>query len=256
MPLALGIVLPALLVAAAASAQVPAPRHAVEFVGLGRTQVESASESSITYGAGSSSLVSQWVSDFVNKAPSRRTGFLFTLSARGEPLSQTGFTRALVTEVAFPALDSNSRDTARIVVSFRAERTEPQEGGGLIAVPGRDYDARMRRWPVSAFRLRIDGVDTSEVSRVEPLVFRQGPAQVPVYPRLAIRLPQAAAAGFGGNAGPRSATLELLSADRARVLFTLRLDGLLPVRVDPPEAGARHARAELTIAGAQLSFAP
>jgi hypothetical protein len=233
-------------------AQPAATRHAVEFVGLGRTQVEAASETSITFGAGSSALLGKWIGDFINKTPSRRTGFLFTLSARGEPLTQTGFTRAVVTEVAFPALDATSRDTARVTLGFKAERTEPQDGGGLIAVPGKDYEARMRRWLASAFRLHIDGIDASRVSRVEALVFRQGSAQVPVYPRLVIHLPPADAAGLSASAGPRSGRLEFLSADR-RAVFTLRFDGMLPVRVDPPQPGARHARAELTVAGAELS---
>ena len=246
----------AALLALPALAQPPAARHAIEFVGQGRTQIEAATETSITYGAGSSGLVGQWVGDFLNKAPSRRTGFLFTLSPRGEPLSQTGFTRAVVTEVGFPALDVASREIARITVGFKAERIEPQDGGGLIAVPGKDYEARMRRWTVSAFRLRIDGIDASGTSRVEALVFRQGSAQVPVFPRLAIRLPQSAAAGLDASAGPRSGTLEFLSADRARALYTLRFDGLMPVRVDAPQAGAKHVRAELTMAGAQLSVAP
>lgn len=257
------IVRPALAALAAclltleAAGRQASPRHAVEFVGMGRTQVEAASESSIAYGAGSSALPSQWVGDFINKTPSRRTGFLFTLSARGEPISQTGFTRAVVTEVAFPALEVGLREPARITVGFKAERLEPHDGGGLIAVPGRDYAARMRRWTVAAFRVRIDGVDASRAGRVDPLVFKQGPAQVPVYPRLVIWLPQADAAGFATNAGPRSGTLEFLSADRARALFTLRFDGLMPARVEPePAAGARLVRAELTMAGAQFSFSP
>ena len=234
--------------------QSSAPRHAVEFVGLGRTQVENATESSITFGAGSSALLARWVADFVNKTPSRRTGFLFTLSARGEPLTQTGFTRAVVTEVAFPGLDSASRDIARITLAFKAERIEPQDGGGLIAVPSKDYEARLRRWPVSAYRLRIDGIDASRVSRIEPLVFRQGSAQVPVYPRLAFHLPSADAAGLSAAAGPRSGRLEFLSADRGVALYALRFDGLLPVRVDAPQQGAKQVRVEMTVGGAELSY--
>jgi hypothetical protein len=244
-----------LLVSHEAAGQQAAARHAVEFVGMGRTQVEAASETSIAYGAGSSGLLSQWVGDFINKTPSRRTGFLFTLSARGEPISQTGFTRAVVTEVAFPVLEVGLREPARITVGFKAERLEPHEGGGLIAVAGKDYAARMRRWTVAAFRLRIDGADASRASRVDALVFKQGTAQVPVYPRLVIHLPQADAAGLATNAGPRSGTLEFLSADRSRALFTLRFDGLVPARSDP-EPGGKLVRAELTMAGAQFSFSP
>lgn len=241
--------------ACAALAQAPAPRHAVEFVGLGRAQVEAASESSITFGGGSGTLLSRWVADFINKTPSRRTGFLFTLSSRGEPLTQTGFTRAVVTEVAFPALDASSRESALIRLGFKAERIEPQDGGGLIAVPSKEYEARVRRWPVSAYRLHVDGLDASRVARIESLVFRQGPAQVPVYPRLVFHLPPADAAQLSAAAGPRAGRLEFLSADR-RALYTLRFDGLLPVRVDPPVPGTKHARAEMTIGGAELSASP
>lgn len=245
----------AFLASQAAIAQPAAARHAVEFVGMGRTQVEVASESSITYGAGSSGLVSEWVSDFINKKPSRRTGFLFTLGARGEPVLQVGLTRAVITEVAFPALEAGLREPARITVGFKAEKVEPHEGGGVIAVPGKDYAAKMRRWTVAAYRLRIDGVEAGRAVRIDPLVFRQGPAQVPVYPRLVIWLPQGDAAGFSTDRGPRSGTLEFLTADRARALFTLRLDGLVLVRTDPPDSN-RQVRAEMTMGGAQLSYAP
>jgi hypothetical protein len=247
-------------------AQVPEVRHAVEFAGIGRTQVHAATETSFTFGAGSAPFLLDWIRDFVNATPSRRSGYVFSISPRDEPTSQTFFSRAAVAEVALPALDVTSRDPLLVTLRFRAEKLEPQPLAGTVPLPRRDYDGATRKWPASGFRLRIDGVEATRVTRVEELVFRQSPTTAPILPKLVVTLAESdagalsqwhdAIVGKRQNGGPRIATLELLGADRGRPYMTLRFDGVVITKMESVGvAPARRVRAEMTLAKAQLSFA-
>jgi len=249
-----------------ADTQVPEVRHAIEFAGIGRTQVHAATETSFTFGSGSAPFLLDWIKDFINATPSRRSGYVFSISPRDEPTSQTFFSRAAVAEVALPPLDVASRDPLLVTLKFRAEKLEPQPLAGTVPLPRRDYEGANRKWPASGFRLRIDGVEATRVTRVEELVFRQSPTTAPILPRLVVTLAESdagalsqwheAIVGKRQNGGPRIATLELLGADGRKPYMTLRFDGVVITKMESVGAApARRVRVEMTPAKAQLSLA-
>ena len=243
--------------------QVPEVRHAIEFAGIGRTQVHAATETSFIFGSGSAPFLLDWIKDFINATPSRRSGYVFSISPRDEPTSQTFFSRAAVAEVTLPPLDVASRDPLFVTLKFRAEKLEPQPLAGTVPLPRRDYEAASRKWPASGFRFRIDGVEATRVTRIEELAFKQSPTTAPLLPRLVVTLAESDAKGLSQwhdavvgkrqEGGPRIVTLELLAGGRP--YMTLRFDGVVITKMESVGAApARRMRAEMTLGKAQLSL--
>jgi hypothetical protein len=190
-----------------------------------------------------------WTQEFLNRKTPRRAGAVSTLDHSGKGVSRRRFTRALLTELAFPALDAASKEPAAISMRVAAESAEVLPGsGGTAGSPA----AKSPMWLAANFRLTIDGLDCTRVTRIAPVVVRQPvtraatgagrfaavrPAALEVGD-LVVTLPVSHAETWSawhedfvinGNAGPeheKSATLDLMAANRKDVLLTLTLSGL------------------------------
>jgi hypothetical protein len=79
------------------------------------------------------------------------------------------FTRALITEVGFPALDGASKDAALLTVEVAPETVRFAPGKGKVQAPL----TKSKAWLASNFRFELDGIDTARVSRIDPFVLKQ-----------------------------------------------------------------------------------
>lgn len=112
----------------------------------------------------------EWINASWAGNASPKSGALASIDASGKSSGAREFHNAVISETILPALDASSREPAFLTLVLAPERvtTAPNPGG---KAPG--GASKAKAWVASNFRLEIDGLDTSRVSRVEGLHFKQ-----------------------------------------------------------------------------------
>jgi hypothetical protein len=206
----------------------------------------------VNCGTGMSKALYDWISDTLEGKYVRKNGALVGVDYNFKPQSRLSF-RGLIKEVGFPAPDGSSKDAAKLTVKIApdyARQEAPTAGaGGSGAKSGAD---QQKKWLCANFRLKLDGLNCTRVSRIEPLVlktvivenpvgemreYEKEPAHIEV-PDLVVTLAERDAQDFHtwhedfvirGNSGEdkeKSGTLELLAPNLQEVLFTLSFSGV------------------------------
>jgi T4-like virus tail tube protein gp19 len=191
-----------------------------------------------------------WIRDTLNHKFMRKSGAISLPDSNHQVGSRVEFADALLTGVSFPALDVESKDAVSMTVKLTPEYTRRQKGPGLQSAPvgpkGRTG------WTAANFRLAIDGLDCTHVTKIERLAFTtvvnqqllgevrdymQQPYQLDV-PDVVLTVPESRAASFfawhddfviKGMNGPqyeKSGTLEFLDPNEKDTLLTLELKNL------------------------------
>lgn len=90
---------------------------------------------------------------------------------------KVGFQNALITEVAFPALDGASKEPAYLTLKISAQPIPTGPGtpatlrrGGPPPTSSSSTSGKQKQWLPSNFRLRIDRMNTSQVKHFGPTV--------------------------------------------------------------------------------------
>ena len=109
-----------------------------------------------------------WIAASWKQNYSRKDGSVITADVNFNAVSELDFFHALITEVAFPALDAASKDPFRLDVKFAPEFTRKKKGAGKVTAP-----KPQKQSLVSSFRLELGGLPTAKVSRVEPFTVTQ-----------------------------------------------------------------------------------
>ncbi|CAI9398605.1 hypothetical protein [Aestuariimicrobium sp. T2.26MG-19.2B] len=207
-----------------------------------------------TMGAALDSGLPDWIMAAVNQRTVPSRGSLSFRSTTGEEAQRLEWGELTELHVAFPLLDATRSERGVVTATLHAGRLH--RTAGSPAASATPKEARQPQWLVNNFRLTIDGLDCSRVSRVQP------PEVVVTIPSTAVgerREPTGAvssrvgnlslqledATGFfawyedvvqGGNngtAGERSGRLECLAPDLKQVLFSVELTGLGIMRIAP-----------------------
>ena len=203
----------------------------------------------IQCGTGMGADFYDWIESFVTcelKTRSR-SGALLAADFAGKEIWRREFADALITEFGLPTLDQGSKEAAHMTLKFAPASTSRQEGGGkVIGGCGTKVGSK---WLSSNFKLAIEGLDCTKVSKVEALVVKQqmvdevGEVRFKLpgkmeFPNLVVSLAESAAKTFyqwhedfliNGNSGPeneKQGTLEYLSANLKDVLFQVKFEGL------------------------------
>jgi hypothetical protein len=189
--------------------------------------------------------LANWVSATLAGSAPRVNGAVVMAAFDYSQESRLVFTNAAIREIEFPALDAADKQDAYLTVRFAPETTQRQAGTGAqpITSGGAKSAGRAAR---SNFRLAIDGLDTSQINSVGPIVVRQvfleptaGEVRVSEalpwleVSDLVVTLPEAADwyawrdAFVGAGTGvERRGTLELVSQDRTSVVARIEFRGL------------------------------
>jgi hypothetical protein len=208
---------------------------------------------SITAGTGMSKAFYEDVAALVRGDAPLYRGRITTRDGNGSVTSVRRFVRALFSEVEFPTVDASDTDAALMTVKisplgyFADPKAGPQQ-----PTPS------TQTWRRNNFRLLIDGVDCSHVSRIQSIAIREPVPQPPIggpgppvysptkYSDLVITMPASAATSLYKwnervlvdlKTDNRSGQLEFLSVT-AGVLFRLKLFGLGIFRVEPTKISA------------------
>ncbi|HXY23807.1 MAG TPA: hypothetical protein VEI73_04105 [Candidatus Acidoferrum sp.] len=167
-------------------------------------------------------------------------------------LTRMNWFNALMTQVIFPACDMTLQDPAMMTVRLTPQEIQMTSGNlGSAGQPSGKPGAQVN-WSPANFRLEIDGIDCSHVSKIEPVSaqFFTGPDLTQAalstagasskkhFSNLVITLPEAQAVSFyqwyraavvqGNQSGTqqRPGILEYLTPSRNDAIFALRFRGL------------------------------
>lgn len=219
-----------------------------------------------TCGSETATRLMPWLTDTMKGTYPRKNGAFSTASVTNVILERLEFTNALLVEVGFPGLDASSKDPALISARLTPEHTRRLPAKGKATVSPAD---KQKQLLAANFRLTIDGLDCTKVTKIEPLVIRlhvpadggdprveREPPSLEI-PDLVVTLAQSNAQTFiawhedfviRGNcteANEKTGTLELLSASMT-TLFTLGLRGLGIYKLVRAAAASTDSVAKLT----------
>jgi phage tail-like protein len=227
----------------------------------------------LTCGTGMSGVFYTWIADTLNRQTSRKNGAVVSADSNAEEVSRLSFQQALISEIAFPALDASSKEAAYLTVKIAPEMTRRTTGHG----PQVNKTAHAQKQFVQAnFRLDIPGLDCTRVTAIDAITIRQTLVEDPVgavreyqkepasleIPNLAVVLQESRADSFydwfddfviRGNNGAdaeKSGTLQYLAPAGKDALFTLDFHGLgifklTPLKFESARESPRLVRAEM-----------
>lgn len=223
--------------------------------------------------------VYQWIAATFQGNFSRKSGAIRVADFNFRERARREFREALITEVTFPACDGSVKDPAYLGLKLKPEFIRELPGQGGI-VEGNKKDPKAKRWIPSNFRLKIDGIDTLKVSRIESLTVKQkvtenavGQDRLPelqggqlIFPNVIVTLPESAAEtwidwhkrfvvdGNNGDDQEKGGTLEFLAPDLKTVLGTLRFFNLGIFRLTPDEPKESTCDCDLCQKAADAAF--
>jgi hypothetical protein len=199
-----------------------------------------------------------WIADAWSMGYQRKSGAIVSVDYKLSPLSERQFVDALITETTIPALDASSKEPAYLTVAFSPEYTRTAKPTATI---GKGAADKQKAFLASSFRVEIDGLDCSKVSKVDAFRVRRTVSTDQIgeardsqkepgkleFPNLKITLAEAAAKTWdawfddfvvkGNNAetNERSGTLVFLAPDRQKELgrITLYNLGIFALRRHP-----------------------
>ena len=201
------------------------------------------------FGTGLSKGLYQWITDTLAGKPQRKNGVLITADFDFKERERLTFTDALISHIDFPALDASSKDVAKLTIGLAPDQTTKAKGsGGKLAG---QLGTKTVKWLLANFKLEIDGLDCTGVSRIEPISIKSVAGEHTIgerreierevsrleIPDLVVTLSEAKADSFDawhedfvikGNNGDdkeKSGKLEFLGPTK-ETLFTLSFSGL------------------------------
>jgi len=229
-----------------------------------------------------SKLLGEWITATLEGGVLPREGKVLDLDGNLAVRSALSFRRAFLAEISFPALEAASKETGYLTLKIKPEYADFELGDGTLRAGA--GSAKQKLWRNGNFRLKIDGLDCTRVSKIDALVFKQklseyrdgGSREVRILPAgletpdLAVTLSLASAAdwvkwaksfmveGKQGSAGKKQGTIELLTPDLKNVMAELQFSGLGIRKLQPflGEEGeaARQIRAEMYFEGLRVKF--
>ena len=219
-------------------------------------------------GLGMSERFYGWIKESLQGKESRKDGTIYICDYDSNPRGSLAFTRTLISEVSFPAADAASKDAAKLTVKLRPEailssRTPPKQGAKLTLTK-----QQQKKWLPSNFKLEIDGLDCTHVSKVVPPYARRALPEHAVgelrdyeqepshwdFGNLSVTLAQSHAEGWyewheafvikgeNGADKEKNGSLVYLAQDFKTELFRLELShlGIFRLHEDSGEAGSEQ----------------
>lgn len=123
----------------------------------------------VQVGSGMSVAMYDWIKasfDQKTRAVSNRASTV-TVGSQGEEVFRRSFDHAVITEVIFPKLDLTSAIGTQIGVTLSSQSVTDRKASGQPAL-GRTQ----KPWMCSNFRLKIDGIDTRFVTKIDSFTWR------------------------------------------------------------------------------------
>ena len=199
--------------------------------------------------------VYDWIAATWEGKAQARNGSLIELDVNNQAKSELAFEQAVIVSTTVPALDAASKAHARLTVILDPESTTRGPASGPVVGL-----AKTKRWLQANFRLQIDGLDTTRVSKIDALTVTGAQAGRTDFPDVSVVLAEPSAdswfqwhedfvvKGKNDSSGEKSGSLDFLAPDLKTKLGTVRLSGLgihrLAREQQPEGASTQVARLE------------
>jgi hypothetical protein len=177
----------------------------------------------------------QWVADFWQGKASPKSGSLTQLDFNNQARSELTFDKAEIVSTTVPAMDAASKAQAQLSVRLVPAGTSRQPASGPVAgLPPKPK----KPWLRSSFRLQVDGLDATRVSKIDALIVTSRDDGVIDPSDLRALLAETTVESWAdwheqfvveGKSDPtneKSATLDFLAADLKTTLASVKLSGL------------------------------
>jgi hypothetical protein len=227
-------------------------------------------------GFGMAKPVYEWIANSWTMKHERKNGSFITADFNLQAQSERQFFNALITETTIPAMDGSSKEPGYLTVKFAPEVTRVQKASGKVE--GEFGKNEQKLLLAASFRLQIDGLDCTKVSKIDSFTVKQTvvaddigkardyakqPGKI-VFPNIKVTLSEVTAQpwldwhedfvvkGNNDEKAEKNGTLTLLSPNQQTVLATIRFFnmGIFSIQNDKAEAGAdqiKRVTAELYV---------
>jgi hypothetical protein len=236
---------------------------------------------SVELGLSGTRNVLAWIQESWNKKFTRRSGQLahadFDMNAKFEH----DFTDALIMETTFPTLDALSREPSYLKIKFQPEAvtTRVVSSSKILG----EVHAQQKMWSNAAFRIALNGLDLTQVNKIDGFSIRQGvralhigSAMLPELEPTKVEFPDVsiymglefaksvlawheATVKNGGldTKEQKSGSIEFLTPDRRGVVFQIRLfevgiKGFQVVRSEARQDAIKRAKIDLYVGRMEL----
>ena len=202
----------------------------------------------VAVGFSNAAPVYDWVADTWKNKFARKSGSVVVTDYKLEAKREREFLNALLTETSLPTLDAASKEQGFLTLKFSAELVKEKAASGKQDAAA----AKAKQWLRSNFRLQIDGLDCTKVTKIESVSVKLGPSSIQSarprmsetlptvleFPNLKITLSEVSAKtwfdwlddfvikGKNDESSERSGTIQLLAADAKTELARIKLFGL------------------------------
>jgi hypothetical protein len=219
----------------------------IDLLRIKHTSLRDVDPISAEMGLAGSTDVLTWIRASWRREWSRRNGHVIHTNYDMKSVVEQWYYRALITETTFPSLDGSAKDPMFLKVKIQPEEIEIKNGDNREA--SGNVGTKQKLWQSSGFRLRIDGVDVTGTKKIDSFTIKQGVKKVGVgnmrfpeleptkieFPAITGHIAHAHASGLmkwhneflikksDDPSAERNGALEFLAADKATVIFTLKL---------------------------------
>jgi hypothetical protein len=232
-------------------------------------------------GLGNAPALYEWIQQSWAMKSARKSGSIVAIDQNLTPKSERQFRDALLTETTIPTMDGASKEPTYLTIKFAPEVIRVMPPTTKFEPAGEP--AQQKLFLSCNFRLEIDGIDCSKVSRVESFTVKQtavtddiGDARDYIkepgkleFQNLKITVAEAAAQPFiawhedfviqGNNDESRekAGSLFLLSPDRTKTLARIKFYNMGIIQVGSTKAGSSSdtiARVEVEMYVERMEF--
>jgi SAM-dependent methyltransferase len=242
------------------------------------------SDLSLSFGAGMSSEIYDWIAATLQHKSTPKNGSVTMADYDGKVQSRQDFFNGLISAIGFPACDAGAKDAAFMTLKITPQYTRAGATNGQKASSGAGYSKKSANLLPSNFRLTIDGLDCTRVSKIDALVVAQKTSSALIgevrdyaqepgileIPNLAISVTDDDKNGFrdwfddfvikGHTSVEKNGKLEYLSPTFKDPLFTLTFSNLgifklARQKVESNSEKVRQVRAEIYCEQLTFSYA-
>lgn len=217
-------------------------------------------------GFGMSKPIYDWIQASWGMDYQRKNGVILAADFDYNIKERREFFDALITETEIPALDASSKEAAYLTLKVSPDYLRTGKASGKVAAD--TGKSTQKAVLLSSFRLTIDDLDTSRVSKIDSLTVRQSVtrddlgdardyAQEPgkiEFPNLKVTFSDASAASWRGwhesfvvqgnndASWEKTGKLEILSPNQKDVLLTIKFHGLGIFKLAPEKMEANSEK--------------
>ncbi len=154
----------------AVSAEVVEEKHKADTFTKKRIGPVKYEDIALTLGFEMAQDVYDWIAASWNMSYARKDGSIVVTDMNLQARSGREFYHALISEVTIPALDAAAKDAAFFTLKLSPEYTREVKAAGKLVAPKSDVQ---KRFLPSNFRLEIDGLDCTRVSKIDSFTVKQ-----------------------------------------------------------------------------------